>query len=92
MSKLTPYRPVMGPIVVILLFVAGIRCSPFEPHRSPADPSGEPARESTGLDASDLESVDEDAGDAAIVDAAVVMVTRPAEPTLGRDDHFGWGG
>ena len=85
MSKLTPYRPVIGPIVVVLLFVAGMRCSPFEPHRPPADPSGEPAGESPGLDASGLESAKGDAENASIV-------TRPAEPTLGRDDRFGWGG
>jgi hypothetical protein len=66
MSKLTPYRPLIGPIVVVLLFVAGMRCSPFEPHRPPVDPSGEPAGESPGLDASGLESVDEDAGNPAI--------------------------
>jgi hypothetical protein len=85
MSKLTPYRPVVGPIVVVLLFLAGMRCSPFEPHGPPADPSGEPAGESPGLDASGVESDEGDAENA-------VILTRPAEPTLGRDDRFGRGG
>jgi len=36
------YRSIFGPIAVVLLFVVGMRWSPFEPHRLPADPSGAP--------------------------------------------------
>jgi hypothetical protein len=34
------YRAVLGPLAVVLIFLAGTRWSPFEPHRPPADPSG----------------------------------------------------
>ena len=34
------YRALFGPIVIVLLVLAGMRWSPFEPHRLPADPSG----------------------------------------------------
>ena len=36
------YRPVLGPIAVIALFLIGTQWSPFEPHPPPADPSGAP--------------------------------------------------
>lgn len=36
------YRAALGPLAVVLIFLAGTRWSPFEPHRPPADPSGAP--------------------------------------------------
>jgi N-acetylmuramoyl-L-alanine amidase-like len=36
------YRAFFGPIAVVLLVAAGVRWSPFEPHRPPVDPSGSP--------------------------------------------------
>jgi hypothetical protein len=37
------YRAILGPIGVVVLFAIGMRWSPFEPHRPPADPSGAPS-------------------------------------------------
>ena len=37
------YRAILGPIGVVVLFVIGMRWSPFEPHKPPADPSGAPS-------------------------------------------------
>ncbi|MDX1646302.1 MAG: DUF1460 domain-containing protein [Longimicrobiales bacterium] len=34
------YRALLGPLVVVCLFVVGMFWSPFEPHPLPADPSG----------------------------------------------------
>lgn len=34
------YRGALGPITAVLLFLIGMRWSPFEPHGPPADPSG----------------------------------------------------
>ena len=36
------YRALFGPIAIVLLVLAGMRWSPFEPHRLPVDPSGAP--------------------------------------------------
>lgn len=36
------YRGALGPVGVILLFLAGMRWSPFEPHPPPVGPSGAP--------------------------------------------------
>ena len=44
------YRGVLGPVVVVLIFLAAMRWSPFEPHRPPADPSGAPAGTASWLD------------------------------------------
>ncbi len=44
------YRAVFGPIAVVVLFAAGMRWSPFEPHRAPADPSGTPGGTPSWLD------------------------------------------
>ncbi len=41
--KLKALRGVIGPVAVIGLFALGVKYSPFEPHRPPADPSGQPA-------------------------------------------------
>lgn len=48
--NLKSYRAVLGPVAVVLIFVAGLRWSPFEPHRPPADPSGAPAGTASWLD------------------------------------------
>jgi len=40
-KALKEYRGAMGPIAVVLLFLIGTKYSPFEPHRAPADPSGD---------------------------------------------------
>lgn len=37
------YRAILGPIVVVVLFLIGTKWSPFEPHLPPADPSGAPS-------------------------------------------------
>ncbi len=39
------YRALLGPVAVILLFMAGMYLSPFEPHRPPVGPSGAPLGE-----------------------------------------------
>ncbi|MDH3272433.1 MAG: DUF1460 domain-containing protein [Gemmatimonadota bacterium] len=44
---LVRYRALLGPLAVVLLFFAGMRWSPFEPHPLPADPSGTPGGEVT---------------------------------------------
>ncbi len=36
------YRSLLGPVAVVLLFVAGMYLSPFEPHPPPVRPSGAP--------------------------------------------------
>jgi hypothetical protein len=36
------YRPLIGPVAVVLIFIAGMYLSPFEPHRPPAGPTGAP--------------------------------------------------
>jgi len=35
-------RPLLGPVAVVLLFIAGMYVSPFEPHLPPAGPAGTP--------------------------------------------------
>lgn len=50
-SWLVRYRALLGPIAAVLLFLAGMRWSPFEPHPRPADPSGTPGGEATWADA-----------------------------------------
>ena len=35
------YRAILGPVAVVLLFVAGMWCSPFEPHRPPVGATDE---------------------------------------------------
>lgn len=37
------YRGALGPLTAVLLFIVGMRWSPFEPHGVPSDPSGAPA-------------------------------------------------
>jgi len=36
------YRPLIGPVTVVLLFIAGMYWSPFEPHPPPVGPTGAP--------------------------------------------------
>ena len=36
------YRPLLGPVAVVLLFIAGMYLSPFEPHPPPVGPTGAP--------------------------------------------------
>jgi hypothetical protein len=36
------YRGALGPVAVVVLFLAGMRWSPFEPHPPPVGPSGAP--------------------------------------------------
>ena len=36
------YRPLLGPLAVVILFVAGMYFSPFEPHPPPVGPTGAP--------------------------------------------------
>lgn len=50
MSVLSRYRGVFGPLAAVAIFLLGARFSPFEPHRPPADPSGNPSGEATWND------------------------------------------
>jgi hypothetical protein len=45
------YRAIVGPVAVILIFVAGMYFSPFEPHRPPVGPAGTPLGEISWDDA-----------------------------------------
>lgn len=51
MSVLSRYRGVFGPLAAVAIFLLGARFSPFEPHRPPADPSGNPSGEASWNDA-----------------------------------------
>lgn len=63
------YRPLLGPIVVVLLFVAGMYFSPFEPHPPPVGPTGAPLGVAS-WDDEDWAVLSETLGEAATADLA----------------------
>jgi len=65
------YRPLMGPVAVVLLFVFGMFFSPFEPHPPPVGPSGAP-----------LGSISWDDSDWAVLEGIVRTATREGVDTL----------